>query len=68
MTLLQILSILRLILILRLLKKNILKTSEDLNLVDSEDFEEETSIFIPEERSPSAIVGVFKKMPMGFFT
>ena len=36
---------------------HVLVTSEDLNIVNSEDFEEETSIFVPEETAPSAILG-----------
>ena len=36
---------------------HVLETSEDLSIVNSEDFEEETSIFLPEETAQSAILG-----------
>ena len=44
---------------------HILETSEDLSVVDSKEFEEETSIFIPEERSASAIVEVIQENTFG---
>ena len=36
---------------------HVLITSNDLSIVNSEDFEEETSIFLADETAPSAIVG-----------
>ena len=44
---------------------HIFETSEYLSVVNRDHFEEETSIFIPEEKAPSAIVGVIQENAFG---